>query len=57
MAYFLNVTQTKKQQGTGFTSLITFTYQKPKKKQQQKNPTKLNDNVIVSILKLKKKYL
>lgn len=45
----------QKQQGTGFTSLITFTYQKPKKK--QKNPTKLNDNVIVSILKLKKKYL
>lgn len=50
MAYFLNVTQTKKQQGTGLTSLITFTYQKPKKK-KKKTPTKLNDNVIVSILK------
>lgn len=32
VAYFLNVTQTKKQPGTGFTSLITLTYQKSKKK-------------------------
>lgn len=37
VAYFLNVTQTKKQPGTGFTSLITLTYQKSKKKNYHKN--------------------